>query len=241
MVKTSKTQVVSGLKKHKILSVVALAGLFVCGLGVGYGLGIKKDIEPKIHKELKTCEKIENELLKRLIKDQEKPEDYNHNMLVYADLITYACPENRQNYYTLTSEENIMVRALYPEYDFEIKKSLSSCEKAENIILGKIYADTLDRPEAYQYINDAENYIRLVKTGCPKNREMYKGKAVRALEIATSITDTNDEGSQKYIVRLYKELEGVNAAAHAIEVIKGITYPTIEFVLELERIANEHQ
>ncbi len=72
-----------------------------------------------------------------------------------------------------------------------------------------------------------------------QNQFRYKLQARRALEIATSLS--RDRESQKQIVRLYKELAGIDAATQAIEVIKGIAYPTIDFVLELERIANEHQ
>ncbi len=159
MAKTSKIPVISGTKKHKIMSVLALAGLYVCGLLTG--LGINSDyaeIQKNTEKELSACERIESQLLKEIISEPRNADEYFKNINTYDNLLQYGCEENRFKYRNLIQAERRLVSLLYPNYQPNGEKAdIKSCEKTESIILNYINADNEEYPNVQDYIDDAES------------------------------------------------------------------------------------
>jgi hypothetical protein len=245
--KTNKKNVrVEHSTSQRIWGVLALTGLFVCGLMVGWGLNqghANKVAQSKVATKpapveepqpKETCAIIEDLLLERLNSvDSQEVGAHEHNINVYEKLVMNGCSENQMKYHKAAQRERDIVAALATAGN----SPQQTCEKIETLLLGQLpYAsdDTEDR------IWRAKIYANLSERGCAENSAKYVDLAKQELEIARALKDDEFSNQETIeVVETYKRLNMQAAAEEIFETAKKLTNPAIDFILEVEKIINE--
>ena len=124
MVKQNTTKVACCSRRQKIWGVIALAGLFACGLMVGLAFNAggrsstvelaanTNDTEPDTA-DKETCEVIEDFLLRRINPiDSDQVTAHSMNVEIYQILIENGCPENSEKYQALMQQESAILDIL---------------------------------------------------------------------------------------------------------------------------------
>lgn len=244
--KTNKKNVrVGHSTSQQIWGALALAGLFVCGLMVGWGLNQGHDnkvAQPKVatnpapvaeSQPKETCAIIEDLLLERLYSvDSQEVRHHEYNIDVYEKLVMNGCSENQQKYHNAAAREREIVAALQ-----ESNNSQQTCEQIETLLIGQLpYAS--DR--AFERIDRAKIYANLSERGCAENSAKYVELAKQELEIARALEDDEFDNQETIeVVETYKRLNMQAAAEEIFETAKKLTNPAIDFILEVEKIINE--
>ena len=157
MVKQNTTKVACCSRRQKIWGVIALAGLFACGLMVGLALHAggrsstvelaanTNDTEPDTA-DKETCEVIEDFLLRRINPiDSDQVTAHSMNVEIYQILIENGCPENSEKYQALMQQESaildILINRQMPENSrtcsntvklaSNVQKSMLTCPSAD--------------------------------------------------------------------------------------------------------------
>lgn len=244
--KTNKKNVrVKHSTSQRIWGTLALAGLFVCGLMVGWGLNqghVNKVAQPKVAtnptpvaegQAKETCAIIEDLLLERLLPDDSQDvRDHEYNIGVYEKLVMNGCSENQQKYHNAAAREREIVAALQ-----ESNNSQQTCEQIETLLLGQLPNANSD---SWARIDRAKIYANLSERGCAENSAKYVELAKQELEIARALEDDKFEDYETIqVVETYKRLNMQAAAEEIFETAKKLTNPAIDFILEVEKIINE--
>ncbi len=106
---------------RKAWGIVALVGLFVCGVFVGAGMHTSHTAPVAVNTTIEmdapiaTCERIE-QLLRPQLYSEENDDAYVHlsNANTYARLAEHGCPENVDKYRALAAREIQIATALLP-------------------------------------------------------------------------------------------------------------------------------
>lgn len=230
---------------QRIWGVLALTGLFVCGLMVGWGLNqghankvaqskVATNPAPVVEPQQKeTCAIIEDLLLERLNPvDSQEVGAHEYNIDVYEKLVMNGCSENQMKYHKAAVREREIVAALQAS-----NNSQQTCEQIESLLLGQL-PNASDR--AYERIGRAKIYANLSERGCAENSAKYVEMAKQELEIARALEDDEFEDYETIeVVETYKRLNMQAAAEEIFETAKKLTNPAIDFILEVEKIINE--
>ncbi len=181
-----------------------------------------------------TCEVIE-EMQLRYLNDETSadPADHRDNIKVYETLFQYGCEQNKQKYRDAISREMQIIESMTGE-----SANKSSCEVIEASVLSQL-------PDAW---NDADNrierakiYANLSERGCPENSKKYVELAKQELAVARALEDDKfDEEETIEVVETYKRLNMQAMAEEVFETAKKLTNPAIDFILQVEKIINEH-
>lgn len=181
-----------------------------------------------------TCEVIEEMQLRYLVNETSAdPADHRHNIKVYETLFQYGCEPNKPKYRQAIAREMQIIESMTGE-----SANKSSCEVIEASVLSQL-------PSAW---NDADNrierakiYANLSERGCPGNSQKYVELAKQELAIARALEDDKfDEEETIEVVETYKRLNMQAMAEEVFETAKKLTNPAIDFILEVEKIINEH-
>lgn len=234
--------------RQRILAVVALAGLFACGLMVGLAVTktktvvqkietVAKDIVTKDSLPDKTCSAVEK-VLEAKLHDETKVADcwvFQDNIRVYDNLIDKGCPENHDKYVALKNRSSELAAAacIYDNQQMMIDDGRSTCEKIRDEMLGYIR-------DSYDHLRNAEIYATIAERGCPNEMARYKELAQQELAIARAVQDDKfSEDDTITVVETYKKLQMQAAAQEMFDKAKRLTNPAIDFILEVEKIINE--
>ena len=235
--------VVVHTRRQKIIGGLALAGLFLCGFMLGNNT---PNVKTKVlannnvvvaeEETMPACDVIENVLLGRLYEDGFVDSHYpNHNIDIYAKLITQGCPENKEKYEKMILREKQIVDALNENTD----ESERGCARIESLL--KTQMRGLYDPSPNSHVDNAKIYANLSERGCPENREHYVDLAKQELQIARALQDDQfyDNEETLDVVETYKRLNMQAAAEEIFEKAKRLTNPAIDFILQVEKIINE--
>lgn len=247
-------------KKHivyqRVLAIVALAGLFACGLMVGFAVNGAKKISSKISQIKtaventlpdKTCAAVEKVLEAKLHEETEDTscEEFWDNQFVYADLVKRGCPENQDKYRALYDRNNSLIGAScsdeYLQYLRQrsgiMDSASSTCEKIRDEMLGFVDAHA----NGFNgHMQNAKTYAVIAERGCASEAEHYKELAEQELAVARAVTDDNlSERDTIDVIETYKKIEMQAAAEEVFEKMKKLTNPAIDFILQVEKIINE--
>ena len=244
--KTNKKNVrVEHSTSQRIWGALALAGLFVCGLMVGWGLNqghANKVSQPKIAtnpapvaepQQKETCAIIEDLLLERLYPvDSQEVRDHEYNIDVYEKMVMNGCSENQQKYHNAAVREREIVAALQAS-----NNSQQTCKQIESLLLRQMPSANGD---SWSRIDRAKIYANLSERGCAENSAKYVEMAKQELEIARALEDDEFDNQETIeVVETYKRLNMQAAAEEIFETAKKLTNPAIDFILEVEKIINE--
>lgn len=243
---------------QRVLAIVALAGLFACGLMVGFAVNGAKKISSKISQIKtaventlpdKTCAAVEKVLEAKLNQETEDTscEEFWANQFVYADLVKRGCPENQDKYRALYDRNNSLIGAsCSDEYLQYLRQESgnstdSTCEKITSELLRNIsncYNSMGNRTNCH--IENAQLYANVVEYGCPDKVGYYKELAEQELSIARALqSDSFNDDQTIDVIETYKKIQMQAAAEEVFEKMKKLTNPAIDFILQVEKIINE--
>ena len=234
-------------RRQRVYGIIALVGLFACGLMVGISIGAARrgahaddarSVEsvaqmPAVEKtsDKETCVVIE-EMISQWILPETVDDVMGHrqNIDSYERLIAHGCPENKEKYQKLIEREHEIIAALTGQESSEQVRTCAEIERRLEDMLGG-YSDNVER---------AKIYANLSERGCPENAAKYANQAARELEIARALNDdkfNNDETVE--VVETYKRIQMKQAAQDVINKVQKLTDPAIDFIMELNKIINE--
>jgi hypothetical protein len=230
-------------KSQKIFGWLAFIALFVCGMMVGMGMSQQHALSKQnvghttqSQESKKTCAVIEEIQLDWLV-DENSPivQDHQSNLRVYEILVQHGCPENEEKYRTAIAREMEIIDALSGQ-----QNSMSTCQQIEASLLGRLPHGGAEL-NSDERIERAKIYANLSERGCPENSQKYVNLAQQELEIARALQDDKfSENDTIEVVETYKRLNMQAAAQEIFDVAKKLTNPAIDFILEVEKIINEH-
>ena len=224
-------------RSQKIKGWLAFIMLFVCGVMVGTGIAqknlvIKQKADVQQTEQKETCAVIE-EIQLGWLNDENSPDivDHQANVRVYETLFQHGCDVNKDKYRAAIAREMTIIESLGGGQTIK-----STCEQIEASLLDRLpYAD--NRASADERIDRAKIYANLSERGCPENSAKYVALAKQELEIARALEDDEfDEVETIEVVETYKRLNMQAAAQEIFETAKKLTNPTIDFILQVEKI-----
>ena len=227
-------------RSQKIKGWLAFIMLFVCGVMVGVGI-TQKNVAPKqnadvqqVSEQKETCAVIE-EIQLRWLHDENSDDinDHQANVRVYETLFQHGCDANKDKYRDAIAREMMIIESLGGAQTMK-----STCQQIEASLLERLpYAN--NRASADERIDRAKIYANLSERGCPENSAKYVELAKQELEIARALEDDEfDEDETIEVVETYKRLNMQAAAQEIFETAKKLTEPTIDFILQVEKIIN---
>ncbi len=201
-----------------------------------YCTNVKKTVKPEVKKadtsSKETCELIEEIQLRWLLDENSgNIEDHQANVRVYETLFQHGCDANKAKYRDAIAREMTIIESLGGAQTMK-----STCEQIEASLMGRLpYADNYT--SADDRIERAKIYANLSERGCPENSAKYVGLAKQELEIARALQDDEfNEVETIEVVETYKRLNMQAAAQEIFETAKKLTNPTIDFILQVEKI-----
>ncbi|MFQ6778293.1 MAG: hypothetical protein ACLRFI_03285 [Alphaproteobacteria bacterium] len=218
-----KTEQVYTSRHHKILCVIALAGLFACGLMIGIIMSskdcaVKYDERIEIAKEnnviadknkktesikkqklpQESCAAIEVLLKGRLHDETDNCMDLCNNLEVYSKLTEKGCPENVKEYNELYNRTLDIIKGISCENN-DVCEWLFEKVGEDDETCQRIENELLREAcpgcagDADTHIDNAKIYAIIAERGCPEHREEYVEKVKNELEIARALEDDKFE------------------------------------------------
>ncbi len=201
-----------------------------------YCANVKKKVVPEVKKEdtssKETCELIE-EIQLRWLNDENSGNigDHQANVRVYETLFQHGCDANKDKYRDAIAREMTIIESLGGAQTMK-----STCEQIEASLLDRLPSGHAG-VDSEQRIDRAKIYANLSERGCPENSAKYVDLAKQELEIARALEDDEfDEYETIEVVETYKRLNMQAAAQEIFETVKKLTNPTIDFILQVEKI-----
>lgn len=238
---------------QKIKGWLAFFMLFVCGVMVGGALSERHIKRNEITQQnavaaaqqnavaetqQSACETIEEIYSRRLAPvDSGEVDMHNHNVSVYQVLLAHGCPENKNKYQQAINDEKKIIDSLQVNFVTENKVA---CRQIEDTLLSAMpYAN--DESSELVRLDRARIYAQISERGCPENAKKYANLAKQELDIARGVSDDKfNEEETVDIIEIYKRLDMQSAAQEVFDMAKKLTNPTIDFILQVEKILNQN-
>lgn len=224
MKKTLNEKTVNSIPvSRKVLGVVALVGLFACGVFIGATLNNNHapSSDDKVIKfSEQDCYSLINKMTSTNDADmvEKLKEVYNDNC---ANRIIYTEP------------------VTVPDDADDEPGDVTTCERIEQLLAQQLIPEEDSNPDSH--LSNANIYVRLAERGCPENVDKYRALAAREIEIATALQPVEymPEPDVENVVDVYKKVKMQAAAQQVIDTLQKASEPTIDFILKLEKIINE--
>ena len=111
------------------------------------------------------------------------------------------------------------------------------CSEVERLLLRRLPVASDDVDDR---IKRAKVYVSIAERGCIENSLYFAEMARQELEIARAIDNDNFNREETIeMVETYKRLNMQAAAEEIFEKAKKLTDPTIDFIIQMEKIINE--
>lgn len=177
-------------RSHKIWSVVALAGLFACGLFVGLGF---KSADKKIMMGAQECDAVAQEIFNLTVAGVNE-----ENINTLRDL-------NKAYENGCQGRVVIFERDAVAPNNAEQTGIVSTCVRIEQLLKTRLRPE--DSMDYFVHMNNADTYATLYEKGCAENAEMYKSMAVREMDIADAIGDGRAQLDLDRFMNLYDRID----------------------------------
>ena len=241
--------------RQRILSWLALGGIFVCGMMAGAfiwqskttytadsGLSNAEKIEQFVERNTMPC-RVKEETLQQMLTEN----DHLQNARVYEKLVQIGCERNKEKFANFAQSERELADAMtyvhspdFFEYDAPNNENARPCETIERQL--KFELTTNANPSSWDHSRNAVVYSKMSEDGCPENAGKYKQLALNELQIADGIKVRDDDVSReemRYTVDTYKKLQMQQEAKKYLNKVEKLVNPGIDFIMELQRIIEE--
>lgn len=114
-----------------------------------------------------------------------------------------------------------------------------TCDVIETLLLKQLkYYSASNSPDPKEHFGRAQIYAKLSNVGCIENYDKYRSMAMKEMAIAHALNTSKWQGD-KEIARETKEYKKKDnkEAKETFEIVKELTDPAIEFILELEEVS----
>lgn len=220
---------------HRVWSIVALLGLFLCGLMIGLPIGarhnsIGDEKQQLIGMTVQQCNRIANRIVDAM-------NSYPTDTSLIAELDRVYSNNCAGRVFMQKKEVKVqpspeLQQASNPD------SGMRPCERIEILL-----TDRLGQVENYQTsMYNANIYATMVEYGCPENAEQNRQLALDALQVADALSDNDlvyNESSVSSVVDTYKKLDMQKQAHQFLNKVQKLTDPAIDFILQMEKIINE--
>lgn len=246
---------------NKVWAVVGLALLFGCGVVVGlcYNLNHSAPYEPEqkqVHLSQTDCDRIAGRILfmqgdlqmGKLDDKFKQMETDNNTLRQLKQTYKTKCNGHQIDMDQIKQKKAMQKRPVQQPVakvaQPATREALPSetCAAVEKILKKQLayYWDEMSVKPDY-HLTRAQIYANLSTRGCPENSENYKNMALREIEIARALNDDSFNEPEEIVdlIDTYRKLNMKQEAEQAIEKIKRITDPAIDFILQVEKIINE--
>ncbi len=166
MKKATKTTKQVNVRVHRVWAVVALVGLFACGFMIGVDW---RDNAPK--KQLFTdaqCEKLISRIDAHIY-NAEWDKLENARDIFAKNCAGYVVP----------------VAPVVTEEVVEEKRDLTTCQRIEELLLGRLEPE--DSNSLDDHVYNVDIYTKLVSHGCPENAQRWHKMFLREMEIGNAL------------------------------------------------------
>lgn len=210
---------------HKVWCVVALAGLFTCGLMLGLAW---RGVPTLGTFSQERCDELEEQIV--TIIQSGAPIEESQDLTSIRQEYAAGCP-GRFVIYDLDSVP-VVSDATQPAI-------ISTCTRIENLLQTRLYPE--DSADAYAHLKNAETYAAIAEYGCAENADKFKALALREIQILNALqpVESMDTYETEIIIDTYKKLDMQQQAREFLNKIEQLTDPAIEFILKMEKIINE--
>lgn len=210
---------------HKVWGVIALAGLFTCGLMLGLAW---RGVPTLGTFSQERCDELEEQIVAivQLGASLEESQDLASIRQEYAA----GCPGR----FVIYDLDNTPVVS-----DVSQPAIISTCARIEDLLQTRLYPE--DSADAYAHLKNAETYAAIAEYGCAENADKYKALALREIQILNALqpVESMDAHETEIIIDTYKKLDMQQQAQEFLNKIEQLTDPAIEFILKMEKIINE--
>lgn len=164
-VTNNKTDKNTGTKSHRIWSVVALVGLFACGLMIGIG----------VHSNAKQKQSVFSDAQ---CADLARQIDWNINNSRWADL------EIAQKIFAENCDGVMPVNAPNTVKN-NPQANIATCQRIESLLLEQLAPE--DTNDLSAHVHNVIMYTKLVANGCPENSQKWQDMVNREMEIGKAL------------------------------------------------------
>lgn len=245
---------------NKVWAVVGLALLFGCGVVVGlcYNLNHSAPMKPEqkqVHLSQTDCDRIAGRILFMQgdlqigkLDDKFKQMETDNDVLRQLKQTYQKQCDGHQIDMVQIKQKRDMQKRPVPQPMVKVEPAQrepmpqETCAAVEKILKKQLsyYWDEMSVKPDY-HLTRAQIFANLATRGCPENSENYKNMALREIEIARALNDDSFNEPEEIVdlIDTYRKLNMKQEAQQAIEKIKRITDPAIDFILQVEKIINE--
>lgn len=224
-------------RRHKVWGIIALVGLFVCGLMIGFTMA--RTPSTAIEFQDADCKRLartideQKSLLISYADNVERMKEIHSRVIEAQKLFAEGC-------------SHYVPEATVAANDNPTNPIKPACAVVEETLLRYIGSES--SPEPRDYVSNATVYLQLMENGCPENQERYKQLAARSLEIATSLQnewqyeeDIENRGGETTtdIIEAYKKLDMKREAQEFLNKVQKLTDPAIDFIMKMQEVINE--
>lgn len=179
MVKSNTSSAACCGPRQKVYGIIALVGLFACGLMVGIAMNGNRSGNAMMEKQ---C----NALSKQIVRISSRASMDADDLAMLEKLnATYA--KNCAGY-NFTEEPKIA-----PKHEDMVDKK--TCEVIEELLQSDLFGEQNSNPQDHR--NNIETYKKLAVRGCPENAEKYQALIVREQEILAALTGGSMSGNNQ--------------------------------------------
>lgn len=184
---------VVGGRAHKVWAIIALVGLFTCGLMIGIGINKKSTSVQEIGMSTSQCNDLAAELLDvaRCSSDS-----CIARMRELNDVYTNNCVGR------MFQVQEVKMAETQPQDDTDKK----TCEVIEDLLESRLFLSESDDVNIHSANIDV--YESLVENGCPENAEKYKELMARENAIIDALKSTNSSENTKTCTEIEDLLMG---------------------------------
>lgn len=214
-------------KRHRILSALALIGLFICGLLVGLTYEYDRSNVNNQGLGAEECDAIAQEIIS--ITTEGATAENVDVLRELNDAYSNGCAGRLV---IIEKTNTVQAQEKQPEI-------IATCSRIEQLLKQRLYPET--EKEAWKHLSNAYNYSTMAEKGCSENVDMYKSLALREIEIATALQPEENMGekSVETVIDTYKKLDMKREAQDFLNKMEKLTDPAIDFILQMENIINE--
>ncbi|MDR0727199.1 MAG: hypothetical protein LBF37_04000 [Rickettsiales bacterium] len=226
---------------RKVWGILGLAALFACGVAVGlfYNTTLIKTTSCVPDSQ---CSDLANQIANTGF-DLQKQEEL---IILYNQNCFYNNPLKKAEPVKIGPEKKVPELKKRPqpkpkmvEDPLRAMEAERTCDVVETLLLKQLkYYSAKNSPDPKEHFGRAQIYAKLSNLGCVENYSKYRSLAMREIAIAHALNSNKFQGDKETIdnIKEYKKQKKGTEAQATFEMVKELTDPAIDFILELDEV-----